>query len=252
MKTQISDEELAEQLVESFEIARDFWRKNQGIVENFLNEFSEYFRAGFEESSRTLSPRIREVVSTLAVHGWFVHDQLPFAESAELADILKRGDSKTVDARLKKHFRMSLRTIKKSILTAYPERKTILNQAFTAHTRKQYYLSVPVFLAQADGICFELLGIPLFSKSKGKPRSARIVDQIDMPPLVTAFLEPLRMITPLSQDTDKIASSEKSYNRHAILHGLANDYGNEINSFKSISLVLFLTQFEPDHGDATT
>ena len=43
----------------------------------------------------------------------------------------------------------------------------ILSAAFKAHTAKEYELSIPVLLIQAEGICQDILSVKLFQEERG-------------------------------------------------------------------------------------
>jgi len=133
--------------------------------------------------------------------------------------------------------------IKEQLYTRYPNRKNVLESAFNAHDRGEYNLSIPVFLAQADGIGTQLLsGISPFSrKTSSTPRILVTAEEINRlsAQVDTTIIEPLGL--PLGM-TARSNSSERLlhphlYNRHEVLHGISVDYGNKINSLKAISIL---------------
>lgn len=51
------------------------------------------------------------------------------------------------------YFRGRAVEITSTLKTAFPPRAKIIESAFAAHARGEYELCIPVFFAQADGIC---------------------------------------------------------------------------------------------------
>jgi len=106
-----------------------------------------------------------------------------------------------------------------------------------AHNGGEYDLSVPVFLAQADGICLELIGVQLYSKrSDGKTtKVSEAVAALE----VDVLLYPLTEVFPIIFNSRERAGQENILNRHAVLHGESVSYGNKVNSSKAMSLLSF-------------
>ena len=102
-----------------------------------------------------------------------------------------------------------------------------------AHREKRYALSIPVLLAQADGICQELQGEQLYKRNrKGEIAlkakiASKNVDEFTalMLPLVAGPRERLRFGNQL--------------NRHSILHGESTTYDTFENSCRAISFVSY-------------
>ena len=157
-----------------------------------------------------------------------------------LADLVDEQSFDAVDLELSEFFRSRVDEISNSLYSQYPHRQHILKAAFGAHDRGDYAVSVPLFLIQADGICYEMLGVQLYKKRRGIPATADAIDIQALDPFTAAVLEPLRILLPLAEDTVKIQNLDIAFNRHAIVHGLATQYGTEINSLKSISLLDYL------------
>jgi hypothetical protein len=67
------------------------------------------------------------------------------------------------------HYRATLNEIQKEAEDEFPNRRIILKKAFNAHRHGDYELSIPVMLAQADGIGEEIFGKDI-SPSSQQPR----------------------------------------------------------------------------------
>ncbi len=237
----VSKEEVDELLRPLREAYEQFSKQKFSI--QILESMSEYIKS-LPKLEDLIAPRIRDSVIKLAQHGWFVSDAIG---DSDVFDLVEQNKFLAADKTLTKYFRSHQRAIKKLLSRRFPQRKQIFQQAFRAHTLKHYSLSVPIFLIQADGICFELLGALFFKKRDRKRETADHVDSLEAGPYLGAFLEPLKILLPITENTKYLDSKSLDFNRHSILHGSSTNYGTESNSLKSISLLHFLASFvEPN------
>jgi len=105
-------------------------------------------------------------------------------------------------------------------------------------------------LAQAEGICVDVLKEQLFSKLKGVPKTKDVIEdrikKASLGGIIEAFVEPLLSGSALSLNKKEMRHRRNKHsgydvlNRHEIMHGLDKHYGNEINSLKAISLLNYL------------
>ncbi|HEY2329613.1 MAG TPA: hypothetical protein VGI63_07340, partial [Verrucomicrobiae bacterium] len=153
----------------------------------------------------------------------------------------KKQNLENIDGLMVGYIEYHLVDIKKSCKARHPNRWPVLNQAFEAHDQKKYALSIPVFLAQADGICKDLLGVKFYTRKKGVPATASKASDLEMDFVSDAILEPLRVAGALNAYEDEIDPSSDVLNRHKVLHGSSLDYQTRLNSFRSISLVNYLS-----------
>src|SRR2546429_6349718 len=129
----------------------------------------------------------------------------------------------SVDVALMDYFKKESRQIESIMLETFPNRAAILKPAFRAHRKKEYSLSVPVFLSQADGICSELLGVGFYSRRKGIPRTASAAARFTEPNLMLSILEPLRVAGALNAFEGERNQHPDVLNRHEVLHGKSVD-----------------------------
>jgi len=73
-----------------------------------------------------------------------------------------------LDAVVASMYRSSIDEHVVALLATYPERAFAIKPALEAHHRGEYALSVPVFFAQAEGICFAALNKYIFTNAKVK------------------------------------------------------------------------------------
>ncbi|MFC1619758.1 hypothetical protein ACFL45_07410 [Candidatus Neomarinimicrobiota bacterium] len=190
------------------------------------------------ENILSLPEATRQTLVALEEHGWYFDPDTPLPQLWILASALEETDIRQVEAAFVKHYRDRALHMQQDLITLFPPRKMILEQAFQAHGQREYTLSVPVLLAQADGICHELIGLQLFcagSPANSDDAHGRTAEPAD--DIVAALLHPfttsLRLSTP-----DKLLRYPTASSRwHDILHGNLLDYGTEEESLKAISLL---------------
>jgi len=191
------------------------------------------------EAIKTLPERQRSIWTEAANYGWYINWYTPIPLGWRKAE-----GSAALDARMIAHLEHDWDKIKSSILLSHPEREEILSCAFELHKEGRYIASIPLFLAQTDGICAQRLGAHLFTDNE--ERSQRIAGlQACENDFVVILLEILGLKTQFSAGIKKSRPRHKKLapNRNGILHGSRKhlDYGTELNSFKAFSLLAFVT-----------
>ena len=227
-------EVLADQLSEVAKPVLEFQRQ--------LDAFVRPAFADLAESFRKLPKQTRNALLILGAHGWFLDLEMPLPGLWELEKALKEGNVEDAEQALVDYFRERLPEISERLATEFPPRRKILKAAFDAHARGEYELSIPVFLAQADGICQELVGVQLFKRRRNKPATSVCVEALGADTFRCALLCPLAHPLPISFAAHERGADFGDLNRHQVLHGESVDYGTEINSFKAISLLNYINQ----------
>lgn len=209
-------------------------------LENLINPAL----TNFLESLRLLPGHTQAALLTLGNHGWFFDLEMPLPFLWELENVLNEGDIKEAEAALVDYFRENLQSTENRFTAKFPRRAKIINSAFNAHKRGEYELSIPIFLAQTDGICYEVINQYLFIRVRGekKPSTAIYVDSVASDTFRHALLSPLSQPLPISTPKHERDESFNELNRHQVMHGESLDYGTEINSLKAISLLNYVTQ----------
>jgi hypothetical protein len=190
----------------------------------------------------------KQVHSKLAQRVWFLIASEQYVTASDMLSLtllVETEDLDKIDAFMAQWVETKLPAIQEILIEKYPARREILERAFQAHNTNDYILSIPVFLAQADGIWIDLTNRgSVYSKRDGKPRSRHYIDSDDMNIQMELLylLEPFRMITPLIQNHEQVDSC--LLNRHAVLHGRSCDYGTKLNSLKAISWLLYVGTFK--------
>ncbi len=109
----------------------------------------------------------KQSIILLAEEGWFPVLDIAIGEMDQLGKFAEDGDSERIDQVLSQAYRKKTKRLEKKIISSFPNRKYIISQAFEAHRRKHYYVSVPALLAQADGIAKEITRGEFFLKADG-------------------------------------------------------------------------------------
>lgn len=174
---------------------------------------------------------------------WYVSDVVSIRGIKSALDFLQgKSDEEREQYMLAwagEHFNLAC----EEMIAAAPARAHIIQQAIDAHSRGAFYLSVPVFFSQADGLIADA-NYSIFHRSKPLYETARKlkaeIDACDQPELDLIFLAPLSEAEklPISLSENK-RSDDSSLNRHAILHGESLDYGTESNSFKAFYFMAY-------------
>lgn len=207
--------------------------------------------AQMAEAFQNMPPRIKSALVALGKSGWYLDGELGLSELWTLKATLDAGETEAVDVFLTEHYEERLSAIEAEIIAALPKRARILSSAFSAHRRGEFELSVPVLLAQADGICLDLTGLYLFIRANGAPQVAQRARDATLDAVSAAILSPLTEKLPIyasHADRDRYVQEQGlstwiALNRHLVLHGESLDYGTKVNSLKAISLINYLVGF---------
>lgn len=220
-------------------------KKASDNAERFLVSFQEAaknvapFLAKLHQAVEQLPQRTKDELEALAMCGWYIDPDMPCSASKELAVLFLEGKNDEGDLLLEQYYDENTRSIESRLIEVFPSREPILSEAFEAHRKGMYALSVPVFLAQADGICKERLGVQLYCKTKGgnSTQVRDAIDELELDPLLESLLAPF--LKPFSINAGPSQRIDAQLNRHAVLHGESVVYGTIRNSCKAISLISF-------------
>lgn len=214
-------------------------------IQQYQKSLSGIITPAFEElqrSFRELPPKIQEALLLLAQHGWYLDFNMPLPSLWDIKEAISSGEIDEVEEALVEYFESQLDEIENSFSAQFPHRSHIIASAFKAHRNGEYFLSIPVLLAQTDGICKEVVDQYLFMKKDKKPRTAIYVEQIAADTYKAALLSPLAASTPIGASEHEREQGFNLLNRHMVLHGESLDYGSKVNSLKAISLVNYVSQ----------
>jgi hypothetical protein len=193
------------------------------------------------EELRELPERNRRITRMLAQHGWYIDPHATAADVEQWAEMLSEGPVDLAQERLCVHFDATAPLLLAQLVEEFPGRGGLLRSAFGAHARGDYACSVPLFLAQADGICFEIVNEQLYARRGGVPRLATVLRTIDEDFFLASVIAPLVEAMPLSAPASERKNLPSNIlNRHAVLHGESLDYDTRLNSCRCVSLLGYI------------
>ena len=228
------------------------------IIENYAKNVepilcsikkTELFIEKFRNDNKQIASWYKVVRGYLAQRGWFVAGTLYPNQIQALKEMIKQGKDAEIEDFMVRHVRSITKDTASAADTKWPRRRAILADAFDAHSKKLYTLSVPVMLAQADGMALEILGAFLFTDREGKiggMAKTMIEGEIKQRALAKSFLgllieaSGLRLSTKKRDQQKDAGFSVSPLNRHGVLHGIDCDYPKERNSLRVIALIDFL------------
>jgi hypothetical protein len=207
----------------------------------------EWLQSIIEQGANDL---FSELELWLIEEGWYLSIDLPVSIVLEIADLHDEENFEGIEKTLQEFFRARIEMVEALIASEFPKRKRILEQAFRAHRAEDYALSVPVFLAQADGISAEVLQANFFRYSKVTRKINKLLKQgdIELSPTVLRHLSQLGSL----RESFDFGKRPAGLNRHNILHGASTDYDTEANSLRSIALLEFLVSLRPVFAEANS
>lgn len=201
-----------------------------------LVELGKHLQDAFD----ALPDLAREAFRSLAMHGWYPDLDMALPEINALVRPFLDDQIEQGHVQCEGHFTSRLSGIESGLVTTFPLRKSFISKAFKAHRNRDYELSVPQFLIQADGICHDLINIDLYRKSQRRPVIASFVDDAAFDSFRRAFLTPLIEVTPLTESYAKSSIHDDVLNRHQVLHGVSLDYATKRSSLKAVSLLSYV------------
>lgn len=233
----------------------------EDISKKHSSLISQLVLADWAEVSKRLEEmpqRSKKAMNTAFVQGWFFNWQGSLQTVLGLIDSIEAAgdDQNQIDTILKEHFIEYIDYYSGQLSDAYPERKSAIDSAVSAHKTlgdSGYFLSIPVFLAQADGIFSEVCEISMaMGKSQKKPEvkgvefiRSRIGEDGEASDLLSPLFnlhesDLLKSEGARNSEFDRTGVVFNALNRHQVLHGEVSNYGTELNSLKAFSLLAFV------------
>jgi hypothetical protein len=203
------------------------------------------FIKGMLEAAKAITnypAQLKRLTEEIALLGWF-----PTGESYihGIADAHAAG-RKALNEYMIKEIECDYHAIKRNLIGAHGNRSKILECAFALHESENWNASIPLFLAQTEGIFCENMGVFLFSEHERRKQvmQERFQDKANqyMPYLYAPFeLQNLQYSSGISSSSQ--AKKLNGPNRNGILHGSRKhlDYGTKENSYKCISLLSYIS-----------
>jgi hypothetical protein len=219
-------------------------------AESFQKAFAQTSES-ITRSIESLPPKTQAALITLANNGWYIDPDLSIPAIFRIAEAFTPEDVSEANDAMCEYFDGQIVQVEQRLTELVPERARLLSVALTAHRRGEYALSIPVFLAQADGICHQITGVQLYSRDNGKPKLAKVLKKQQISSFVRSMLSPIIEPSPISASGKERVGMVDILNRHCVLHGESTDYDNRLNSCRAISLVVYVAWILQSKGMAT-
>lgn len=218
-------------------------------------EFLSYFKKKAYEGDETVMNILKMLVAIpdamkrgieeMAAIGWFP-TTFSYPNKMYERHLTSR---EAIDEYMINDIDVNLEKIEVNIIEKYPARSEVISMAFQLHKERNWIASIPLLLAQTDGICAQNLGAFLFSEHEKREASIKEKFKNNHEEVINYLVYPFTMETQFGAGISKKSSNHKinGPNRNGVLHGSRKhlDYASEINSAKSISLLSFICmQFE--------
>lgn len=179
-----------------------------------------------------------ESLRRLVQLGWYLPFHVNEATMNSLADKIASGGVSSADSYIVEIIDQGSVAEVQKLTERFPTRSKIILAAFDAHRKGEYYLSIPVFFAQVEGICTEIVGSRFFSLKKGRPATTDWASEYEQGDYVSLLLRPLLEVGEARRIQEK--GKPSGVNRHDVLHGDSLDYGTKVNSYKALSLLIYV------------
>jgi hypothetical protein len=197
----------------------------------------------------SLPEKSKNAMISAASKGWFFGWNDSLHGVLTLVEKLEGADSNDIDDILVRYHRNNFESSARELIERHPKRSDVIMAAVRAHRMSNtdgYFLSIPIFIAQADGLLSEISELQSPLSAKGlKALRASLESNLESsnllyPLLILGELDFLKSATERKIATDASGRAFEALNRHQVMHGESWDYGSETNSLKAFSFLTFI------------
>jgi len=179
---------------------------------------------------------LRKAIISISKSGWYFNYGTIPRDILQAKKLLVEDNELELNDFMCKIITNDYEDLKKRILHKHSHRKNPLTAAFKAHEIEEYYLSIPVFLSQIDGITHDLINKHFFIKPQKMQNWAIKKNEEGISKVMYSALNEVTIF-----QAESLPHDRNSISRHAILHGGNVSYGTKINGFKVLSLLGYIT-----------
>ena len=225
------------QLLEAAESIRKVISEQQRLIEETFGPAMRTIGECMTRFRETFPNQIR----ILARHGWFAsHWHTPLDVVPRAAALFEKGEVAKGHLLMCRHFAEIEAQIEEDLTRDFPARARIIRKAFRAHRAGDHELSIPVFLAQADGIAEPVLTTSIYTRGRTTRRTiGRVVNRVAKGDMERELLRLVLRNLPLTASRKQ----EGELSRHKVLHGEDIDYPSKLNGFRAISFMQYAAYF---------
>jgi hypothetical protein len=215
---------------------KDYLLKKVATDKSFAKKF-----VGCLIDMASVPENIRIFSERAALIGWFATSESFLGEMKKSFD---KGQDE-LDSYMIQEIDCNYEKIKSLILGNHLNRQKILACAFQLHENENWTASIPLFLAQTEGIFCENVGAFLFSEQAKRKERLKERFEEKASEYMPYFYSPFEVKTQFSSSISSNSQAKKKNgpNRNGILHGSKKhlDYGSKTNSYKCISLLSYIS-----------
>jgi hypothetical protein len=222
-------------LLEPFNGAQAWIKAFRSEEEERLRQWSTMFD-DFARQLRDLPDEVRGQLTVLMDQGWCLDPEMPHTWGRDLVEAFQEGENDEAQEWLIDYFKGRVDEIEQTLVERHPKRSAIIADAFQAHRERRYHLSIPVLLAQADGVIHDRHQRQLFSK-KRTANLMQVLSGLPEDDMRAIFIAAFYVDIPLTRNTQLLPDGFDGLNRHADMHGTDPKYGTEINSLRAVSIL---------------
>lgn len=175
----------------------------------------------------------------IAGFGWYIDGRITMGYTTNLMEKAVEGDSEFLDKFFVNYYRENIDNLSEILKNRQETRQKIIIEALDCHKEKKYYASTLLFLSQADGIC----NGQLFRTRKEKESLKKFLSKSENGNFINVLLGMITDESAIDVGYSKKEQFDSNLNRHAVVHGLVVNFGEEKNSLKAFSLLCFVSDF---------
>jgi len=176
--------------------------------------------------------------------GWYLGAAMTFPGAKILAKLVDEGKHGQIESEMQGWATSRIDDVLADVEKHFPSRLGIVKDAIDAHKAGKYTLSVPVLLAQADGLAREIVETSLFY---GNPRKQfrKFQGKLGRPalgPTLDMLLTPMQFHSAFEEKSKQAISGtrDRLANRDEVMHGTQTDYASVGNSLRAVLLIDYL------------
>jgi len=229
-------------LQEHLKPLQDHMKMVAKTMSNVAKRFEPYLES-ISNSIKLAFEQLPESLKLMASCGWYFSSHMTPGETNYVGKLIENGQFDEADSFMVEIVTNHIDFFEKDLCKQYPTRARILEAAFCNHKKSDYISAIPLFLAQADGICFYHTKMRIYRSSKGKPEIRKILKELDPSSFQGLIVSPLMDQSLITASESKLEKFHGNLNRHEVLHGVSLTYHTKINSCKAISWIIYVSEF---------
>lgn len=184
------------------------------------------------------SPSLDPILINLSAYGWYVSYDVDVYRLFDAQRFLNAGKVKEMDELMYNLQEKRVPMIIDNFNKRFPHRALIINEAYKAYQNQMYYVCIPTFLSQIDGICEDMTNKKFFL-NKRKTNLPEVSEWAEGLSDTRKYLIAV-LLTKGAFQLHRSELNKINFTRHSVLHGESLDYGSKINALRIISLLGFL------------